>query len=332
MKKIKVAIAGGTGYTAGELLRILIDHPLVEIVSVLSTTSVGANISSVHRDLLGQSSILFCDKTNFNQSLNQIDVLFLCLGHGLSKKFIDESLVSDNVRIIDLGNDFRLDNNYNDKSFTYGLSELFKNEVKSSANIANPGCFATAIILALAPLAINKSLLEDIHIHAITGSTGAGKSPSESTHFSYRDSNISVYKPFSHQHLGEIEKSLKTLMGSKIPALNFVPIRGDFTRGIFASIYTKSDDNFSLDQMKQLYRDIYKESPFVFLSEENISLKEVVNTNKALLHIEKHNGFWHITAVIDNLLKGASGQAVQNMNLMFGIDENCGLRLKGSAF
>ncbi len=329
---IKASIAGGTGYTAGELLRILINHPEVEVSSVLSTTSAGADISTVHRDLLGETSIKFSNEKDFSSSMKSVDVLFLCLGHGLSKKFLEDYPLSTGCRIIDLGNDFRLESQYGEKNFVYGLSELFRNEIKSANYIANPGCFATSILLGTSPLALKGALVDDIHIHAITGSTGAGKSPSESTHFSYRNSNISVYKPFTHQHLGEIEKSLTRLLGAKVPSVNFVPVRGDFARGIFASIYTKCSDNTTPEEMRKYYSQVYKDSPFVFVSDESISLKEVVNTNKALLHVERHNGFWHITSIIDNLLKGASGQAVQNMNLMFGLEENCGLRLKGNAF
>lgn len=329
---IKVAVVGGTGYTAGELLRILINHPEVDVVSVLSSSSVGAYISSVHRDLLGETSLKFSDSKELSELHAEIDVVFLCLGHGLSKKFLDDCKLSKRCKIVDLGNDFRLENRYNNMEFVYGLSEFFKQEVRKSNYIANPGCFATAILLGLSPLALKGALTDDIHVHAITGSTGAGKSPSESTHFSYRSSNISVYKPFTHQHLGEIEKNLSILMESKIPTINFVPMRGDFARGIFASIYTKCSDDSVLEGMKEYYQQVYKDSPFVFISDESVSLKEVVNTNKALIHIEKHNGYWHITSVIDNLLKGASGQAVQNMNLMFGLDESCGLHLKGSAF
>ncbi|MEN6618213.1 MAG: N-acetyl-gamma-glutamyl-phosphate reductase [Rikenellaceae bacterium] len=329
---IKVAVAGGTGYTAGELIRILINHPGAEVISVLSTSSVGARISSVHRDLLGETELKFSGNSEFSEVQDRIEVLFLCLGHGLSKKFLDNYELSKECKIIDLGNDFRLESCYKDFEFVYGLSEFFKKEIKLAKYIANPGCFATAILLGLSPLALKKALIDDIHVHALTGSTGAGKSPSESTHFSYRSSNVSVYKPFTHQHLGEIEKNLTILMGSKVPAINFIPMRGDFARGIFASIYTKSFNETTLEEMKEYYQQIYKDSPFIFVSDESISLKEVVNTNKALIHIEKHNGYWHITTVIDNLLKGASGQAVQNMNLMSGLDENCGLHLKGSAF
>lgn len=329
---IKVAVAGGTGYTAGELLRILINHPEVKVTSVLSTTSAGENISSAHRDLLGETELKFSGNNEFSEVLSDIDVIFLCLGHGLSKKFLDDFKLPERCKVIDMGNDLRLDSQYKGFEFVYGLSELFKKEIKPAKYIANPGCFATAILLGISPLALKGALSDDIHIHAITGSTGAGKSPSESTHFSYRSSNISVYKPFTHQHLGEVEKSLTVLMGSKAPVINFVPMRGDFARGIFASMYTKCNDDFSFDEMKDFYQKTYEDSPFVFISDELISLKEVVNTNKALIHLEKHNGYLHITVVIDNLLKGASGQAVQNMNLMFSLDESCGLRLKGSAF
>ncbi|MFA6335723.1 MAG: N-acetyl-gamma-glutamyl-phosphate reductase [Bacteroidales bacterium] len=329
---IKVAVAGGTGYTAGELLRILINHPEVEIVSVLSTSSTDTDISSVHRDLLGDTSLKFSGSEKFSALLPKMDVIFLCLGHGLSKKFLDDYKLSNECKIIDLGNDFRLENHYDNKNFVYGLSEIFKKEISSTSFIANPGCFATAILLGLSPLAFKGALKDEIHVHAITGSTGAGKSPSESTHFSYRSSNISVYKPFTHQHLGEIEKTLSNLLNVKAPSVNFVPMRGDFARGIFASIYTKCSDDTTLEEVREHYKRVYENSPFVFISDESISLKEVVNTNKALIHIEKHNGYWHITSVIDNLLKGASGQAVQNMNLMFGLDESCGLHLKGSAF
>jgi len=329
---INVAIAGGTGYTAGELIRLLINHPEVEILSVLSSSSHGVFLSDVHRDLIGETAIRFSGTEEFSRLIPEADVVFLCLGHGLSKKFLDDYKLSHKCKVIDLGNDFRLDNHYNNMEFVYGLSEFNKPDIKKADYVANPGCFATAILLGLSPLATKGALNEDIHVHAITGSTGAGKSPSESTHFSYRSSNISVYKPFTHQHLGEIEKSLSFLKGSKVPVINFVPIRGDFARGIFASIYTKCIDDCSMEEMKGYFKKIYEDSPFVFVSDDSISLKEVVNTNKALVHIEKHNGYWHITTAIDNLLKGASGQAVQNMNLMFSLEENCGLHLKGSAF
>lgn len=343
---IRVAIAGGTGYTAGELLRLLLNHPMVEISAVLSSTLAGEMVSSVHKDLIGDTNLRFTSHLNSPQGLKEIDLIFLTLGHGLSKKYLDELNLSDSCKVIDLGNDFRLDSHYKGENFIYGLCELNREEIIKAKYIANPGCFATSILLALLPLAVACKLNDDIHIHAITGSTGAGKSLSESTHFSYRDSNISVYKPFTHQHLGEIKsilgvtcsKSLQVatqdskVVSKELPVINFVPIRGDFTRGIFASLYTKISGDLTLEEVYSLYNNFYSDSPFVRISREPISMKEVVNTNKALLHIESHNGYWHITSVIDNLLKGASGQAVQNMNLMFSIDESCALKLKGSAF
>jgi len=319
---IKAAIAGGTGYTAGELLRILVNHPEVEISSVISTSSVGEPIWSVHKDLLGESEICFTD------SPGDADVVFLCLGHGLSREFMSKTALKEGCKVIDLGNDFRLDEMLDNKRFVYGLCELNKNEIEKADYIANPGCFATAIQLGILPLLSNKVELEDIHITALTGSTGAGKKPSETTHFSYRDSNISIYKLFSHQHLGEINKTFNGLGAN--PKIHFVPVRGDFARGIFASIYTKTE--ISQEEALNIYNDFYAESPFVFVSKSEISLKDVVNTNKCLLQVQKIGDILHITSVIDNLIKGASGQAVQNMNLMFGLKEEMGLRLKGSAF
>ena len=323
---IKASIAGGTGYTAGELLRILIHHPQVQIESVVSTTSVGVSLSSVHRDLIGETDLVFSD------SIGHPDVLFLCLGHGLSQKFLDNNDVPDSCKVIDLGNDFRLEPTYQNRTFVYGLCELNKDTIQEASNIANPGCFATTILLALLPLANMKQLTNEIHIHAITGSTGAGKRPSETSHFSYRDSNVSVYKAFSHQHLGEIKQTLSLGGTLDVPEIQFVPMRGDFTRGIFASIYTKWDGTLSEQEVIDYYKNFYRDSPFVFVSNEDISLKEVVNTNKGLLHIALHNGYIHITSITDNLLKGASGQAVQNMNLLFSFAETEGLLLKGSVF
>lgn len=323
---IKVSIAGGTGYTAGELLRILLHHPQVQIESVVSTTSVGVSLSSVHRDLLGETDLTFSD------SIGNPDVLFLCLGHGISEKFLETNVVPEACKIIDLGNDFRLNPTFQDRTFVYGLCEQNKDAIKQADNVANPGCFATTILLALLPLANIKKLTNEIHIHAITGSTGAGKRPGETTHFSYRDSNMSVYKAFNHQHLSEINKTLSLGETVSVPEIQFVPMRGDFTRGIFASIYTKWEGGMSEEEVIAYFKDYYKDSPFVFVSDEDISLKEVVNTNKGLLHISFHNGYIHITSITDNLTKGASGQAVQNMNLMFGFDEVEGLRLKASSF
>ncbi len=323
---IKVSIVGGTGYTAGELLRILLNHPQVEIESVISSTSVGMPIAEMHRDLLGETDLVFSDKLGYP------DVIFLCLGHGLSRAFLDENNVPKTCKIIDLGNDFRNQPNYAERNFVFGLCELNRDKIREADSVANPGCFATGIILALLPLASINALSDDIHIHAITGSTGAGKKPAETTHFSYRDSNISVYKPFTHQHLEEIEHTLKAGGSQNLPPIQLIPMRGDFTRGIFASVYTKWNHSMSESEAIEHYKNYYKSSPFVFVSDSPISLKEVVNTNKCLLHIEFHNGYIHITSILDNLLKGASGQAVQNMNLMFGLDEATGLKFKGSAF
>ena len=322
---IRTAIAGGTGYTGGELLRILLHHPETDVVSVLTTSADGKPVTSVHRDLIGDTDLCF------GTELNDPDVLFLCLGHGLSREFIDTHSIGSGCRIIDLGNDFRLDADYAGRHFVYGLTESARGEIRSAGNIANPGCFATAIQLALLPLAANGLIRDEVHASAVTGSTGAGKKPGETTHFSYRDNNLSIYKLFSHQHLAEIRKNIGSISGS-IPTVNFVPFRGDFTRGIFASVYTRAAGGMTEEAYVRLFEDYYSSSPSVFHSAEPVSLKEVVNTNKALLHAELHDGYIHISSVIDNLLKGAAGQAVQNMNLMFSLPEDCGLRLKPSAF
>lgn len=331
---IKAAIAGATGYTAGELIRILLNHPMVEIESALSTTSAGQKVCDIHRDLIGETDLLFTDKPV------DPDVVFLCLGHGLSREFLDTTVLPDRCKIVDLGNDFRLDPDYNGKHFVYGLTDTFTDEILKADYIANPGCFATAIQTAITPLAKAGILEDEVHVTAITGSTGAGKKPGETTHFSYRDNNLSIYKLFTHQHLGEIRRTLSRLQRKEAPQVNFVPMRGDFPRGIFASVYTRwkgytAPDGTvkdSLEDAVELYSQYYKESPFVFVSEKGISLKEVVNTNKILLHVELHNGYIHISSVIDNLVKGASGQAVENMNMIFGLDRTMGLKLKPSAF
>lgn len=324
-KKIRVAIAGGTGYTGGELFRILLNHPNVEIVSATTTSSEGTPVASVHRDLIGETDLCF------STELNDPDVIFLCLGHGISRQFVDSHDIKPSCRIIDLGNDFRLDGDYAGRNFVYGLCESAREDVRKAHDVANPGCFATAIQLALLPLAANGLINDEIHVTAITGSTGAGKKPVETTHFSYRSDNISIYKLFSHQHLAEIKQNL-VRVGAEGPIVNFVPLRGDFARGIFASVYTKAVAGMSLVEYRKLYEDYYAESPFVFHSNEGISMKEVVNTNKGLVHVELHDGYVHIASCIDNLVKGAAGQAVQNMNLMFGLPETTGLRLKPSAF
>lgn len=323
---INVSIAGGTGYTAGELLRILLRHPEVNIESVISTTSAGMAVAEMHRDLLGETDLIF------SETFHQPDVIFLCLGHGLSRAFLKDNHIPASCKIIDLGNDFRNEPEYNGRNFVFGLCEQNREQIRTADNIANPGCFATTIMLALLPLASRNLLTDEIHVHAITGSTGAGKRPSDTTHFSYRDNNISVYKPFTHQHLEEIAHTLTRAGNSNLPQINFVPMRGDFTRGIFASVYTKWNNSLTESEAINLFEEYYRSSPFVFVSKQPISLKEVVNTNKGLLHIEFHNGYIHITSITDNLVKGASGQAVQNMNLMFGLEETTGLQLKGSAF
>ena len=326
-KKIRVAIAGGTGYTGGELFRILLNHPDVEIVSATTTSSEGTSVASVHRDLIGETDLCF------GTELNDPDVIFLCLGHGISRQFVDTHDIKPECRIIDLGNDFRLDGDYAGRHFVYGLCESAREEVKTAHDVANPGCFATAIQLAVLPLAKSGLINDEIHVTAITGSTGAGKKPVETTHFSYRSDNISIYKLFSHQHLAEIRQNIARVEGKQEgPKVNFVPLRGDFARGIFASVYTKVADGMTLEDYRKLYEDYYAASPFVFHSNEGISMKEVVNTNKGLVHVELHDGYVHIASCIDNLVKGAAGQAVQNMNLMFGLPEDKGLRLKPSAF
>ena len=326
--KIRVAIAGGTGYTGGELFRILLNHPNVEIVAATTTSSEGTPVASVHRDLIGETDLCF------GKDLNDPDVIFLCLGHGISRQFVDTHEIKPSCRIIDLGNDFRLDGDYAGRHFVYGLCESAREQVRSAHDVANPGCFATAIQLATLPLAAAGLIKDEIHVTAITGSTGAGKKPGETTHFSYRSDNISIYKLFTHQHLAEIKQNLVRVSGQStvLPVVNFVPLRGDFARGIFASVYTKAVAGMSLEDYRKLYEDYYAESPFVFHSEEGISMKEVVNTNKGLVHVELHDGYVHIASCIDNLVKGAAGQAVQNMNLMFGLPEDTGLRLKPSAF
>ena len=327
VNKIRVAIAGGTGYTGGELFRILLNHPYVEIAAATTTSSEGTPVTSVHRDLIGETDLCF------STGLNDPDVIFLCLGHGISRQFVDTHEIKPSCRIIDLGNDFRLDGDYAGRHFVYGLCESAREQVRSAHDVANPGCFATAIQLATLPLAAAGLIKDEIHVTAITGSTGAGKKPGETTHFSYRSDNISIYKLFTHQHLAEIRQNLVRVSGSsESPVVNFVPLRGDFARGIFASVYTRATEGMVIEDYRKLYEDYYADSPFVFHSAEGISMKEVVNTNKGLVHVELHDGYVHIASCIDNLVKGAAGQAVQNMNLMFGLPEDTGLRLKPSAF
>ena len=324
---IQVGIIGGAGYTAGELIRLLINHPKTEINFVFSTSNAGNKISNVHQDLVGSLDLKFTDTINPN-----IDVLFLCLGHGNSIKFLEANTFSDNTKIIDLGNDFRLEEDkvFEEKTFVYGLPELQKKAIKTANYIANPGCFATAIQLGLLPLAENGLLNDNVHVNAVTGATGAGTSLSKTTHYTWRDNNFSYYKPFTHQHLGEINQSVKQLQNSFSSEINFMPNRGNFSRGIFATLYTKFDG--SLEEAKSIYKTFYKNAKFTFVSDEDLHLKQVVNTNKCLIHLHKHENKLLITSIIDNLLKGASGQAIQNMNLMFGLNETEGLQLKATYF
>ncbi|WP_378172285.1 N-acetyl-gamma-glutamyl-phosphate reductase [Aquimarina sp. SS2-1] len=324
---IKVGIIGGSGYTAGELIRLLVHHPKVQLDFVYSTTNAGISISKQHVDLLGDIDLSFTDTVN-----PAVDVLFLCLGHGRSRAFLEANTFSNATKIIDLGNDFRLENDksYLNRNFIYGLPELQKETIKSAQNIANPGCFATAIQLGLLPLASDGKLQESVHVNATTGSTGAGVMPSGTTHFSWRDNNFSSYKVFNHQHLGEIVQSISQLQSDFEAPIFFIPNRGNFSKGIYATMYTKY--NGSEEEAKALYTSFYKDAKFTVVSDQEIHLKQVVNTNKCILHIRKNNGMVVITSVIDNLIKGASGQAIHNMNLMFGLEEKTGLELKANAF
>ena len=324
---IKVGIIGGAGYTAGELIRLLANHSKVELDFVYSTSNAGNHIYDVHQDLLGQIDLKFTDKIN-----PTVAMLFLCLGHGNSKQFLAQHEFSKQTKIIDLSNDFRLKNDavFDGNKFVYGLPEFQKDKIKAASYIANPGCFASAIQLALLPLAKHNLLTDSVHINATTGSTGAGVSPGETTHFSWRDNNFSIYKAFTHQHLGEINESLAALQAGFSEELFFIPNRGNFSRGIFASVYLKCDK--SMEDAFKLYEDFYKEAPFTHISKAPIHLKQVVNTNNCFIHLEKHKNTLLITSVLDNLLKGASGQAIQNMNLMLGFKESEGLNLKASTF
>jgi len=320
---IKVGIVGGAGYTAGELVRILLGHPGAEIEWIHSTSNSGKPLSDVHSDLLGDTDLIFSDKMDFET----VEVIFLCMGHGKSETFMQEHHLPPHLKVIDLSNDFRLNRAEND--FVYGLPEVNREKIKSCQFLANPGCFATSIQMALLPLA-GAHLLDEIHVHAITGSTGAGQAPSGTTHFSWRNGNVSVYKAFGHQHLNEMNETMREMMPGFDKPFNFVPVRGNFSRGILASVYLESE--LTEDQAVDIYKDFYNDHPFVTISANPVYIKQVVNTNKCLLHVKKHGSKLHIVSVIDNLTKGASGQAVQNMNLMFGLDESEGLRLKPVAF
>ena len=318
---LEIGIIGGAGYTAGELIRLLLNHPKANINFVYSTSNAGNKLHKVHKDLIGSTEISFTSQIN-----TKVDTLFLCLGHGNSTIFLENNNFSKNTKIIDLSNDFRLlaDKNLGGKDFVYGLPELDKTVIKTAKYIANPGCFATALQLAILPLAAKGLLNNDIHINAVTGATGAGTSLSATTHFTYRDNNYSHYKAFNHQHLGEINQTVNQLQANFNAEINFIPNRGNFSRGIFATTYTKYDG--SLDDAIKIYKEYYKNAAFTFVSDEEIHLKQVVNTNKCLIHLAKHGTKLLITSAIDNLLKGASGQAVQNMNLLFNFKENLGLK------
>lgn len=324
---LEVGIIGGAGYTAGELIRLLLNHLETNINFVYSTSNAGNKLYNVHQDLIGATEISFTNEINAD-----VDVLFLCLGHGNSTAFLQKNKFSDHTKIIDLSNDFRLlaDKNFEGKEFVYGLPELNKTDIISAKYIANPGCFATALQLAILPLAANGLLENDVHINAVTGATGAGTSLSATTHFTWRDNNFSHYKAFNHQHLGEINQTVNQLQNDFDSEINFMPNRGDFSRGIFATTYTKFEG--SLEEATEMYKSYYKDAAFTFVAEQSIFLKQVVNTNNCLIHLEKHGNKLLITSTIDNLLKGASGQAIQNMNLMFGFQEDTGLKLKANYF
>jgi N-acetyl-gamma-glutamyl-phosphate reductase len=322
--KIKAGIIGGAGYTAGELIRLLINHPDVEIEFVHSSSNAGNRITDIHEGLIGETDLFFVD----SYDLSTLDVLFLCAAHGDSRKFMEANLLPKSLKVIDLSTDYR--HRENAEGFVYGLPELNREKIRKAQYLANPGCFATAIQLALLPLASGQLLTGEIHANAITGATGAGVKPGTTTHFSWRDNNISVYKVFEHQHLKEIRESLNRLQPDFDRELNFVPVRGNFSRGIFVTLYTECDR--SLEEVRRLYSSYYEAAAFTYVTDKNVDLKQVVNTNKCLLYLEKHNSKLFIVSIIDNLLKGASGQAVQNFNLMFGLNEKTGLNLKPGGF
>ncbi len=326
MKKIKAGIIGGAGYTGGETTRLLIHHPDVELSFIHSSSNAGNPVSKIHSDLLGDTDLLFTDTIQ-----QDIDVLFLCVGHGDAKKILGENTIPGSIKIIDLSQDFRLADkaSIGNRQFVYGLPELNRDAIRTAANIANPGCFATAIQLGLLPLA-KAGLLNEVYTTGITGSTGAGQGLSSTSHFSWRANNIQAYKSLQHQHINEIQQSLVQLQSNDNIHVHFVPWRGDFTRGIYIS--SVIDCSLSLEEIRQVYKSFYEPHPFTHVSDTMIDLKQVVNTNKCLIHIEKQGNKIVAHSAIDNLLKGASGQAVQNMNLLFGLDEQAGLQLKAAAF
>ena len=321
---IKIGIIGGAGYTAGELIRLLINHPEAEIIFINSQSNAGRKITDVHSGLLGETDLEFTDQL----PLDTIDVLFFCMGHGDTRRFMESHTLPEGLKVIDLSMDYRLKDESHD--FVYGLPELNRRATCSAQHVANPGCFATAIQLALLPLAKHLMLNDDVMVTAITGSTGAGVKPQATSHFSWRDNNLSVYKAFQHQHAPEIKQSIQQLQQSFDHEIDFIPVRGDFPRGIFAMVTVKTQ--MEIEELYRIFTDYYEDDSFTHVVRENIDLKQVVNTNKCLLHLEKHGDKLLIISCIDNLLKGASGTAVHNMNLMFNLEEKVGLRLKPSAF
>ena len=321
---IRVGIIGGAGYTAGELIRLLLNHPEAEIIFINSGSNAGNKITDVHEGLYGETDLVFTDEL----PLEEIDVLFFCTAHGDTKKFMESHNLPEGLKIIDLSMDYRIKSDEHD--FIYGLPELNRRATCKAMHVANPGCFATCIQLGLLPLAKNQLLKDDIMVNAITGSTGAGVKPGATSHFSWRNNNMSVYKAFEHQHVPEIKQSLKQLQPDFDAEIDFIPYRGDFPRGIFATLVVKC--KVELDELVRMYQEYYAKDSFVHIVEKNIDLKQVVNTNKCLIHLEKHGDKLMIISCVDNLLKGASGQAVHNMNLMFNLEETVGLRLKPSAF
>lgn len=321
---IRIGIVGGAGYTAGELIRLLINHPDAKIVFVNSLSNAGNKITDVHSGLFGETDLVFTNEL----PLDDIDLLFFCTAHGDTKKFLECHQLPEQVKVIDLSMDYRLAND--EHEFVYGLPELNRRRICKSRFVANPGCFATCIQLGLLPLAKHLMLNSDIHVNAITGSTGAGVKPSGTSHFSWRNDNISIYKPFTHQHLDEINQSLRQLQNSYSDRINFIPVRGNFSRGIFVTIYM--DCKIKLSELRRIYEEYYDDHSFTFVTDQNPDMKQVVNTNKCLIHLDKIGNKLLIISMIDNLLKGASGQAVHNMNLLFNLEEKVGLHLKPSAF
>ena len=320
---MKIGILGAAGYTGGELIRLLLNHPEAEIVFANSESNAGNLVSDVHEGLIGETELKFTDEMPFDQ----VDVVFFCFGHGKSEAFLKEHTIPENVKIIDLAQDFRIKGSHD---YVYGLPEINKKQIQQAQHLANPGCFATAIQLALLPAAMLHLLKEDVAVNAITGSTGAGQKPGATTHFSWRVDNLSIYKPFQHQHIAEIRQSLTQEQGYLDASIDFIPYRGNFARGIFCTAVIKTDAPAS--DVIAAYKEYYRNAAFTHYSDKSIDLKQVVNTNKALVHVDGFEGKILVTSCIDNLLKGAVGQAVQNMNIMFGLDETTGLKLKASAF